>query len=98
MMTAPGYSGRCAMFVRMKWFACLVLIAAAVDLHAQEAAPPPEPEAVGPGRLGAKAEAPYLVLKEWAQHVRWLDPAIFTDISPIPEPERGIRLPPDQEE
>ena len=97
-MMGLRYSGRCAMFVRLKWCACLVLFAVAADLHAQEAAPPPEPESVGPGRLAAEAEAPYLVLKEWAQHVRWLDPAIFTDISPISEPERGIRLPPDQEE
>ncbi len=55
--------------------------------------PPPQPEQL----LPPEAEAPYQVLVEARQRVRWLDEAVFTDISPLTVPEKGIRLPEDQQ-
>ncbi len=55
---------------------------------AQEA-PPPEP-------LPPQAEAAYQDLKAETREPVVLDEAVFTEISPLTEPELGIRLPDDQ--
>jgi len=45
-----------------------------------------------------QAEAPYQVLREGEQKVRWLDPAQFTEISPLTVPDIAVKLPEDQQE
>ncbi len=95
MMMARESSGRSAMAGR-RLLALLGLLAAAGG-HAAEA--PEAPEApVPPPLVSPEAEAPHQVVVESEQRVRWLDPAVFTDISPLTQPDIGIRLPPDQQE
>ena len=45
-----------------------------------------------------QAEAPYQVSREHEQKVRWLDPAQFTEISPLAVPDVAVKLPEDQQE
>jgi hypothetical protein len=48
--------------------------------------------------VSPEVEAPYEVARERTRQIRTLDPAIFTDISPLTVPDVGIRLPADQQE
>jgi len=45
-----------------------------------------------------QAEAPYQVSREGEQKIRWLDPALFTEISPLTVPDVAVKLPEDQQE
>jgi hypothetical protein len=45
-----------------------------------------------------EAEAPYQVVRDGSQRVRWLDPAIFTEITPVTVPDVAVKLPADQQE
>ena len=49
-------------------------------------------------KIRMELEAPYEVARERTRQIRTLDPAIFTDISPLTVPDVGIRLPADQQE
>jgi hypothetical protein len=96
-MTVRDCSGRYAMRSR------LVLLLALLGL----ACPAAGAEAPGgedgmfarsaPVPLPPEAEAAHQDLVQDPHQERWLDEAVFTEISPITVPEIGIALPPDQE-
>jgi len=93
-MTARSFSGHSATGVRS--VALALLLAAS---HAWAADAP----TAGNDRLPAsldrpESEAPLDVDRERRHNVRALDPAIFTEISPLTAPDVGIRLPADQEQ
>lgn len=102
-MMVPCSSGRCVLRTDLVHKACtlpvsvrtgvllLVLCLPAATASAAQAvgsdppSPPPEAEAADQDLTRRKSAD------------RWLDEAIFTEISPLTIPEIGIVLPPDQE-
>jgi hypothetical protein len=59
---------------------------------------PAVPAGGEPALVPPEAEAPYQVVQEGGQRVRWLDPAIFTEITPLTVPDVAVKLPADQQE
>ena len=88
---AARSTGRCAISARR----LLCLAAVTLLLQPLQAAEAPMAETL---LIPPAAEAPYQVSRETEQQVRWLDPAIFTQISPLNVPEVAVKLPADQEE
>jgi hypothetical protein len=89
MMMAVRFSGLSATVGSLLLgFACVAEAAQApvIDLPAAVSLLPPQ------------AEAPYQVSREGEQKVRWLDPALFTEISPLTVPDVAVKLPEDQQE
>jgi hypothetical protein len=64
-------------------------------LGAEAALPPMVSESPSP--VPTEAEAPYQDSKGYSRSNRWLDEAIFTEISPVTAPEVGVALPDDQD-
>ena len=93
-MTVRRYFGRSAMAA--KWLLVVGGVLGAAFGHAAEAPAALEPPPAEP--IGPELEAPHQVAVEAKQRVRWLDPAVFTEISPLTLPDIGVRLPADQEE
>lgn len=97
MMMAVRYSGPSAIGARL-----LIGLAALISANTAAAAEAPIPQApvsVGPPVLvPPEAEAPYQVATESDQKVRWLDTAVFTEISPLTVPDVAVKLPEDQQE
>lgn len=93
-MMVRRYFGRSAMAAR--WL--LGFIAALGATFGYAADGPVAPEPPPPEPLSPEVEAPHQVAVEGQQRVRWLDPAVFTEISPLTLPDIGIRLPADQED
>jgi hypothetical protein len=52
---------------------------------------------IAPEPLPPEAEAAHLDAVDDQRREVWLDEAIFTEITPVTEPELGIRLPADQD-
>lgn len=76
----------------------LALLLASGALRAADA-PEVTPSSDLPASLASpEIEAPYEVARQRPRQIRTLDPAIFTDISPLTAPDVGIRLPPDQQD
>ena len=98
MMMAVRFSGPSAIGVKpLMVFAALILAAAVAS--AAEAPMPAAPVVTPPTVLvPPEAEAPYQVATESAQKVRWLDTAVFTEISPLTVPDVAVKLPDDQRE
>ena len=92
-MTAVRFTGRSAIIARV--IGCLLLSAVVGAVQAAEA---PQPTPVEVKLIPPAAEAPYQVIRETQQQVRWLDPTIFTEISPLSVPDVALKLPADQEE
>jgi len=89
MMMAIRFSGLSATAASLLLgFACAAGAAEApmIDLAVEGVLIPPQ------------AEAPYQVSREGEQRVRWLDPALFTEISPLTIPDVAVKLPEDQQE
>ena len=84
-------TGRCAICARR--LLCLALVTLLQQPLQAAEAPVADSQLIPPA-----AEAPYQVNRETEQQVRWLDPAIFTQISPLNVPEVAVKLPADQEE
>lgn len=78
--------------------AALALLLASGLVHAAEAPDAPSSSDLPAALVSPEIEAPYQVARERPRQIRTLDPAIFTDISPLTVPDVGIRLPPDQQE
>ena len=89
-------SGRCAMRNRL----ALALVAAVGWSMSCGAAEAPVGESAGGAPVQAplppEAEAAHQDLVSDRRGGRWLDEAVFTEISPVTVPEIGIALPPDQ--
>ena len=93
-MKDHNFSGSCNMHT--KHLICLSILMATATLgHATDQSPPPMDLPVG-----RDAEAAHQVEADQDQVRRdWrLDPAIFTDISPVNAPAVAIKLPEDQRE
>jgi len=89
MMMAVRFSGLSVTAASLLLgFACAAGAAEApvIDLPAELVLIPPQ------------AEAPYQVSREGEQKIRWLDPALFTEISPLTVPDVAVKLPEDQQE
>jgi hypothetical protein len=94
MMMVTRSSGHSA--IAVKWRVGICTLAAALSVNAAEA---PVPVAPPPNLLiPPEAEAPYQVVSEAEQKVRWLDSAVFTEISPLSVPDVAVKLPEDQQE
>lgn len=104
-MMAPCSSGRCVLrtdlvrkartlpvSVRTGVLLLVLCLPAAAACAAQAGGSEPPP---APPPPEAEAAAQDLTRRKSAD--RWLDEAIFTEISPLTIPEIGIVLPPDQE-
>lgn len=76
--------------------AASVLLVIAGSAAAAEAPVMPQSGAVE--LIPPQAEAPYQVAEEGEQKVRWLDPALFTEITPLTVPDVAVKLPEDQQE
>lgn len=96
-MTARDCSGRFA--TRSRLALLLVLLGLACPAAGTEA--PAGEDGMfaesAPSPLPPEAEAAHQDLVQDLHEERWLDEAVFTEISPITVPEIGIALPPDQE-
>jgi hypothetical protein len=75
-------------------FFCVSILAAGWTVNAAEAPAPAAPSVLIP----PEAEAPYQVAGDADQKVRWLDSAVFTEISPLAVPDVAVKLPKDQQE
>jgi len=93
MMTVRRYSGLSA--IAAEFGAGLLLTLLALSSHAAEA--PQGGSATSVEIISPEAEAPYQVSREGEQQ-RWLDPAVFTEISPLSVPDVAVKLPSDQQE
>lgn len=95
---ARNSTGRCNMRIEMVIrskrslaFAVLMTAAAATSHAAEQPLPPDLP-------AGTDAQAAHQVRADQARRDWRLDPAIFTDISPVNAPEIAVKLPEDQRE
>ena len=89
-MMAVRFSGLSAIAARV------IVTWSAMAAFAAEA--PMVPELGESLLIPPEAEAPYQVVQEGSQRVRWLDPAIFTEITPVTVPDVAVKLPADQQE
>ena len=102
-MTDRNSSGRCAMRSKRRTerrrigggLLGLLLVAATGAFGAE--APTGSVVLNGPEPLPPEAEAAHLDAVDDQHREVWLDEAIFTEITPVTEPELGIRLPADQD-
>ena len=93
-MMASRFSGRSAIAVRLAF--CAGVLAVGLVANAAEA---PAPVISSPSVLvPPEAEAPYQIATESDQKVRWLDSAVFTEITPLSVPDVAVKLPEDQQE
>jgi len=77
----------------------MAMIGMAVHGHATEQPPPAADLSVSQGLpVSLAAEATYQVQADQVRYDWRLDPAIFTDISPVNAPDIAIKLPADQRE
>ncbi len=83
-MTVLNFSGRCAMRIR-PWLGVVWLVFAGAASADDVPGLPVDPDAEAAYQLDGTN------LEDWR-----LDPAIFTEISPVDVPEVAIRLPDDQ--
>lgn len=101
-MTATSSTGLSAITIDQRFLKLttrlLLLTCVASPVSAAEA---PIPDITGDLSIelvSPAAEAPYQVGRETQAQLRWLDPTVFTQISPLNVPDVALKLPADQEE
>ncbi|MCZ6710474.1 MAG: hypothetical protein O7B25_08935 [Gammaproteobacteria bacterium] len=83
------------MIIRVLFTVTLAVAAAAIPRSGHSTEQPPSP---APSPVSQAAEATYQVDADLLRNDWRMDPAMFTDISPVNAPDIAIRLPEDQRE